>query len=130
MNNNNQKKLEQLGMPIGTATGILRKNIMFSMMAALDLNKCFQCGNIIEQVEDMSIEHKEPWLDSENPKSKFFDLSNIAFSHLSCNSGASRKKTGISHPSQESYKRGCRCDKCRNIERVRRASQRLRGIKT
>lgn len=26
-----------------------------------------------------------PWLDSDNPISNFFDLNNIAFSHLKCN---------------------------------------------
>ena len=40
----------------------------------------------------LSIEHKIPWLDSDNPKELFFNLEkNIAFSHLSCNISAARQ---------------------------------------
>ena len=90
--NGNDKKVEQLGMPFGTASGILKKSIMFSMMQLLELDMCFQCGMKIESVNDLSIEHKIPWLDSENPKELFFSLDNIAFSHLKCNVGAVRKE--------------------------------------
>ncbi len=46
--------------------------------------------------ETFSIEHKDPWLDCENPSEKFFDLANISFSHLSCNAKASRKMNRLS----------------------------------
>lgn len=41
-------------------------------------------------MDELSIEHKTPWLDSEDPKALFFDLNNIAFSHLSCNVSAAK----------------------------------------
>ena len=88
----NQVRADQLGMPVGTATAILRKKILFFLIQQMELNICFQCGEKIEVVDDLSIEHKVPWLHSENPKELFFSLDNIAFSHLSCNSSAHRKR--------------------------------------
>ncbi len=91
MNKNNKKKNDQLGQPFGTACNKLRKQIMFSLLALQGLNKCFKCSRDILDIAELSIEHKEPWLDSEDPKTKFFDLNNIAFSHLKCNISSSRK---------------------------------------
>lgn len=88
MTNGNRKKTEQLGMPHGTATGRLKKNLMFQMMHKLGLNNCYQCGKSIDTSGELSVEHKIPWLDSEDPVGLFFDLDNIAFSHLSCNVAA------------------------------------------
>ena len=109
-----EKKSQQLGMPIGTATARLRKNILFSFLEKTKENICFQCGEIIENVDDLSIEHKEPWLDSDNPLDKFFSLDNIAFSHLTCNIGAARKDVGprVGHGTSGMYARGCRCKLC------------------
>lgn len=87
----NQKKNEQLGMPYGTACARLRKSILFSLLKETGKNICFQCGKIIESEKELSIEHKINWLDSENPKELFFDLKNIAFSHLSCNISVARR---------------------------------------
>lgn len=40
--------------------------------------------------DNFSIEHKIPWLDSDDPVDLFFNLENIDFSHLLCNSAAKR----------------------------------------
>lgn len=87
----NQKKSEQLGMSYGKANNILKKNLLFSFAQKTNMDKCFQCGEKIESIDNFSIEHKKAWLDSENPKDLFFDLDNIAFSHTKCNFGARRK---------------------------------------
>lgn len=92
MSNSTRKKSEQLGMPFGTAGGKLRKSILFSLLKESGKNVCYQCGNPIESEDELSIEHKIPWLDSDNPKELFFSLDNIAFSHLKCNC-ASRRNT-------------------------------------
>ena len=89
----NYRKKEQLGMHVGTASAILRKSLLFSMAKKLGMCTCFQCGNVIEGIDDFSIEHKVAWLDSNNPKELFFSLDNIAFSHLRCNSLA-RSRSG------------------------------------
>ena len=90
----NKKKNKQLGMSHGTASNRLRKQILFSMLQRYEEDVCFQCGEKIKRVEDLSIEHKAPWMDSEDPVGLFFDLDNIAFSHLSCNCKAGRKRNG------------------------------------
>lgn len=68
----------------------------------------------INTVEELSIEHKTPWLNSNNPKELYFDLNNIAFSHLSCNIGARRNKE-TKHPSVYAYLKGCRCLECTKL---------------
>jgi hypothetical protein len=113
MENNNEKKSKQLGMPIGTASNRLRKLIMFDLLKRLNLNVCFQCEEEIKDVENLSIEHKIPWLGSENPTNLFFDLSNIAFSHLSCNVGMARRDRNAKHGGHTKYNSGCRCDLCK-----------------
>jgi hypothetical protein len=79
----NQKKNQTLGMPHGTAMGRLRKNILFHLLGKYKENVCFRCGTLIELVKDLSIEHKKPW---EGISAElFWDLENIAFSHIACN---------------------------------------------
>ena len=86
----NQRKAAQLGMPFGTANGRLRKSIIFRLLQRLGEDICFQCGGRIESIDTLSIEHKQPWLDSDT--NLFWDMDNIAFSHLSCNSKATRAR--------------------------------------
>lgn len=118
MSKQNKKKADQLGMPHGTASGRLRKSILFNLLKKYSLNVCFQCGNLIVSVDDLSIEHKIPWLDSHDPVKLFFDLDNIAFSHFSCNVSAARKTNKQNPcPSLASYNRGCRCQDCIDIHR-------------
>jgi|SRR6478736_5691467 len=113
------KKALQLGMPSGTAANRLRKSILFSLLKKLGENFCYQCGAEIENENELSIEHKTAWLNSENPKELFFDLDNIAFSHLSCNCGAAKGWREAQHPSWYSYKKGCRCKECTDINTER-----------
>lgn len=121
--NSNKKKSLQLGMAHGTAANRLRKMILFSLLRQLELDTCFQCGREIESIENLSVEHKVPWLDSADPISLFFDLDNIAFSHLSCNVGAARQtkprtaKCGDKGATR--YYSGCRCEKCKEAHATR-----------
>jgi hypothetical protein len=91
--NSNNIKSEQLGISISTAQHQLRKMIMFDLVQKANLDNCFRCGNKVA-IENFSIEHKENWLHSEVPKELFFDLNNIAFSHILCNSIARRSVKG------------------------------------
>ena len=112
MSNSNKKKADQLGMPIGTAANRLRKQFMFRLLRETGKDTCFQCSKQIESVRDLSIEHIVPWLDSSDPVETYFDLDNIAFSHLKCNSGAARRQYS-SHGTQNRYQHhGCRCAEC------------------
>lgn len=87
--NANEKKRKQLGMAAGTANARLRKLILFSLVQKTEQDICFRCGKRIETVDELSIEHKKDWLDVS--VELFWDLDNIAFSHLSCNVAASKK---------------------------------------
>ena len=90
----NKKKSELLGQPYGTASNRLRKMILFDLITRFGLDDCYRCGSKIETIDDLSMEHKDSWQLATNPKESFFDLDNIAFSHLDCNSGSyNREKT-------------------------------------
>lgn len=89
MGSSNARKAEILGMPFGTATNRLRRAIIFRLLKKLGEDKCFQCGTAIEQLVDLSIEHKMPWA---GDAAMFWDLENIAFSHLKCNIGAANRE--------------------------------------
>jgi hypothetical protein len=79
----NVKKSATLGLPHGTAVHRLRKSILFHLLKKLGENVCFKCSGIIDKIEELSIEHKKPW---EGVSAElFWDLDNIAFSHLYCN---------------------------------------------
>ena len=93
MKSNNRIKSEQLKMPYGTASQRLRKNIMFDLVKKCGLDICYQCGKKIENIDDLSIEHKTPWLHSDDPEGLFYDMNNIAFSHLKCNTDNKRHAT-------------------------------------
>lgn len=87
----NKHKEEVLGVPFGTASAKLRKSIMFWLAGKNNMLICFRCGQPIENVNEFSIEHKLSWENSLEPKKMFFDLENIAFSHLKCNSGTNNR---------------------------------------
>jgi hypothetical protein len=100
-----QKKSDLLGENFSTASGKLRKMIMFDLIQRLELNTCYRCTLPIETVETLSIEHTEAWQSAENPKEVFYDLSKIAFSHLVCNvSAANRVKVWQDQKSRQHAK--------------------------
>jgi len=74
---------QQLGMSHGTAASRLRKMILFRQLKKHEENICVKCGVLIEVVEDLSIEHIKPW-ENRSPE-LFWDLDNVAFSHVRCN---------------------------------------------
>ena len=116
--NNKEKKKQQLGIDPGTVAHTLRKNLLFHFVKQTNNNICFQCNMEIKIIDDLSIEHKIPWLDSENPIELFFNLDNIAFSHLSCNIKAARQTRVVKHPSFTAYKNGCRCNECKESNKL------------
>lgn len=131
MNKSYRKKSEQLGMPFGTAQGKLRKKVLFHLLKRLNESTCYRCSKEIENISNLSIEHKKHWLDSKNPKELFFDIKNIAFSHLSCNctSKRLRKKEFIKHGTRSKYNHhNCKCPKCKKAHKEYRKSRREKGL--
>lgn len=106
--NNSVKRAEQLGMSYGTAANRLKKNLMFKFAQELGKDDCYACGEKIETPSDLSVEHIEPWEGRENGTEKFWDLDNIAFSHLKCNvkHTSSRRERG----SEEAW-----CNQCNDF---------------
>lgn len=90
--NSNEKKNLKLGMSYGKATHILRKTILFDLVKKLNLDICYRCNKNIKTIKELSVEHKKAWLNAENSVELFFDLNNIAFSHLKCNVLSSNRK--------------------------------------
>ena len=122
----------QLGMPRGTAANRLRKIVLFDLLKRHEENVCYRCKKRIENVEELSIEHIKPWEGVDT--ALFWDLSNIAFSHLSCNCSAARR----SHVGKPSYNRivppngmsWCRsCKSFLSIEKFSKHSQVWNGIR-
>jgi hypothetical protein len=107
----NRKKGSQLGMPLGTAYAKLRKSILFKLVQQTGQDLCFQCGEKIKSIDDLSIEHKKPWLD--NDPALFWNLENIAFSHLNCNIGAARKPLKIEWPKGQAW-----CARCKQMKQL------------
>ena len=122
MNKQNIKKSNQLGMPFGTAQNRLKKNIFFYLVKSQKLDICFRCGQKISEESKLSIDHKKAWLDSDKPVELFFDIDNISFSHLSCNSGSGRrvnKGRRAPHGKKTRYREyGCRCGKCKEAQKL------------
>lgn len=78
-------------MDPGTAAHQLRMDLLFSYIVSAG-HVCFHCGGTLTR-DNWSIEHKTPWLYSEDPRGHFFDPTNIAYSHPRCNYGAARRFT-------------------------------------
>ncbi len=81
--NSNKKKSDFLGMSHSKAAHKLRKLVLFQLVQQSKRDACFRCGQKICSVDELSIEHKEPW--EGRSVELFWDLANIAFSHMKCN---------------------------------------------
>jgi hypothetical protein len=125
----NEKKSAFLGMPHGTAFGRLRKIVLFSVLKRHEENICARCSKEIETVEELSIEHLKPW--EGISVELFWDVDNIAFSHLHCNIKAHRitnRKYFIEHErlTAERQQRAASMRKSYTTEK-RREKKRLTG---
>lgn len=123
----NTRKAETLGMPHGTANNRLRKNILFSLLLRYGENYCARCGATIDSVDELSIEHIEPW--EGVSADLFWDLNNIAFSHLKCNrphtnhGGASKRIVGA-----EGTSWCCTCQQFLSVDQFHKNSSRYDGL--
>ena len=77
----------QLGMNPSTARNRLLRDLVAKLLRERK-ETCYRCDKPLNS--DWTVDHKINWLDSDDPVGLFFDVDNVAFSHHSCNSGASR----------------------------------------
>jgi len=85
-----KQNAKKLGKSFGAAGTELKKRLLFHFAKKLGMDVCYRCGKRIVNIAEFSVEHKKGWRFAKNPRETFFDLDNIAFSHLSCNSGAKK----------------------------------------
>lgn len=79
-------KTERLGMSYVKAYRRLIREIVFQFFSdRLKRVYCYRCGKEIDHISDFHIDHKIPWLWSDNPVSNFFNIDNLAASHSACN---------------------------------------------
>ena len=71
------KRTEQLGMNPSTAYGRLRKELLYLYVKKAGDHYCYRCNEEIKTIDEFSVEHKDAWLDSENPVELFFSIENI-----------------------------------------------------
>jgi len=77
------RKSALLGMNFGTARARLDRDLLFKL--AVDSGHvCIRCQQPLRR-EDFSLDHKKPWINSDDPKKEFFDLANVGFAHMRCN---------------------------------------------
>lgn len=122
---NNRTKDRLLGIPHGTANNKLRKNIIFYLANLCRMLSCYRCKQEIESVDDLSIEHMTPWQGAPDPKVAFFDISNIAFSHLKCN--IATRETGRKIGPDGTAWCG-KCEEFKSIDEFRKSSDRWNGL--
>jgi hypothetical protein len=112
MSNTNKSLL--LGENFSTASNKLRKLILFSLVQRLELDLCYRCKQEIETVRELSIEHTKAWMSADDPVAAFYNLDDIRFSHLDCNSKAIQRKVYVfEHGTRSRYRQGCKCEPCR-----------------
>lgn len=127
---NNSRKDRLLGQPHGTAAARLRKSLLFKYVLMAGEAICFRCGRQIDKLDELSIEHKQSWQRAADPVDAFFDLANIAFSHLACNiRSAQRHVPQRQSHGLKAYGRGCRCDECRLAKSTANASSNAKRVR-
>ena len=110
-----ERQAELLGVSVSTAVNRLQRDLIFDFISKAG-EVCYRCHKPMTR-EDFSIEHKTAWMGSSNPVETFFDVDNIAYSHLSCNSKAAHDDKFRGHPSWYQLKQGCKCEECLSLRK-------------
>lgn len=76
-----QQRAALLGMPYGTAEKHLRKAMLHTLAQQCGKNVCRWCRTPIESPSDLAVVHIQDWA---GDAALFWDLNNVAFSHVSC----------------------------------------------
>lgn len=86
-----RRKTALLGMPVGTAERKLRKAIIHELARQCGRNVCRWCSLEISDPEDVAVIHVEDW---EEFPDRYFDLGNVALSHVSCAAARGGRRQG------------------------------------
>lgn len=99
----NQKFMSTFGVSNSAMRNRLRAKIIYSFFVMRDGDKCFRCGEPVDQ-KDYSIDHGESFWDADDPLESFYNVSKCFLSHFTCNT---------KHGTQEARKRKERVDRKR-----------------
>jgi HNH endonuclease len=111
-----KQKNDFLGENFSTATARLKRNLMFQMAQRLGLDSCFRCHNSIQTAEEISVDHKEPWLYVS--KELFWNLNNLAFSHKRCNT-TDRKELNKANNTRQNPVGKNWCGRCKRFRLIK-----------
>jgi len=127
MRKKKKQHAESLGFnQMAHANRVLMKDLVFHYAQKLGLTNCYRCKKSLTR-EDFTIDHIESWRNKPDAKELFFDLTNIRFSHLSCNCGDTEQMYKPIKHGHSGYTKGCRCDICTEGHRKRIAERRKLG---
>lgn len=89
-----RKKLEadnlRYGAQIGAesaahAQNFLRKLYLLSLLHESGRSHCQLCGEILDDPNDLALDHIKPWRNQPDAKELFWDLANLRYVHKGCN---------------------------------------------
>ena len=107
---------------IAHASRVLMKDLVYHFYKKHGGGKCYRCGKKLKR-DDFTIDHIEPWRNKVNAKELFFNINNISFSHISCNTLAKEPKP-LKHGLDKTYRKGCRCNLCKKAHALYRKERR------
>lgn len=84
----------QLGMEVSNALRLLARKILLDMATRLGEHFCCRCGEPIEDVRELSLDHQQNWINQPNAEELFWSLKNVRLAHVKCNvkEAAERKR--------------------------------------
>lgn len=111
---NVQAKMKSLlGVSLSTAVTKLTRDIIWMFLERVGETRCYVCGKEMSR-DTFSIEHKTPWMNSEDPVGNFWNLENISFSHRKCNIPNYVPKKEVVHGTSTGYSHyKCKCELCK-----------------
>lgn len=114
-----QEYKEQLGMGVASATGKLRKLLLYEFARRLNLISCYRCHRTIESIDEFTVDHKKNWL--HKSADLFWDIDNIAFSHFVCNTTHNRTAEMYKHRTNK------KCNECGEVKAIKSFGKHKQG---
>jgi hypothetical protein len=102
----------QLGVDsVACAQHYVRRLYLLHLLHLTGKGKCVRCGQLLEDPNDLSLDHIKPWRNQPDAKELFWSIENLGYSHKACNIEASiapRRKTKEQHLERERTREAAR----------------------
>jgi len=124
-----QVKSKLLGMSFHTARARLERDLLFKFATELG-HVCYRCQQPMPR-DNFSVDHMENWSTAESPIKAYFDLKNVAFSHIHCNAAnTSKRKYFTAEEKAEAKRQNERIYKLRRSVKERQQIRREQYLRT